>query len=847
MRLIIRLIALCFILSFHVGGFLLFTRGFFPKKLLLPGYGRYFPNHDSEFPDPVFNKLVFIVIDAMRSDFMFGPSSNMPNVHGMIESGYGVPFTAFSTPPTVTLPRIKGLTSGSTPNFLDAILNIAEDDTSSTLSGQDTWLYQLKQQGKSIHMFGDDTWIKLFPGMFDEIDGTASFFVSDFTEVDNNVTRHLDQQLSATGSQPDVLILHYLGLDHIGHKGGPLSPFMPKKQQEMDSIIKRVFDGVEDDTLIVVAGDHGMNEAGNHGGSSSGETSAAMVWLSKKFSSLDLQLSAPVKIADEDFHYYQKIQQADLIPSLAALLNFPIPRNSLGVIPQIFWDLWSGKDLANVLEQNARQLESILSATYTVPESIQVDHLANLSQLERIVLRWSQLEAEEEGFANTENVYDYLKECQSLLSRASSTYNVKDMVCGVLLEVLAAAISTAALMSVDFSKKLKFLSILLSLVYLCTMFASSLVEEEHQFWYWAVTGFLAWIYVISARKGFKSSNNWIVCLAIIRVIRGWNQTGQKYAGAFDMTKFLTTEGNGGYLWALIMAYYSFLFAKTWNGNGGVLKFIASLFTVLASFVFKVNMALANGEYVPSFLQHTVVPQDGDIAQRLVQMARLCFLAVGGFLFYELTEVYLQPNESKRSITKISYLVEVFLATQTRTCNIPLFICFNLLRHYLLKSFASNKVNRRDAAALLVVFILILQHATFFAFGSSNSLASVDLSNAYNGVESYNIFFVGVLTFVSNWIGPLYWSMAGLAMAFESHVEGIQLVRRNDVMSTRIFLPHMFFSIAVIGIMGACIALKDHLFIWTVFSPKLLYAAAWLIVQNGLIDTILTLVMVAALR
>ncbi|KNC29429.1 hypothetical protein FF38_03028, partial [Lucilia cuprina] len=70
---------------------------------------------------------------------------------------------------------------------------------------------------KSMYMYGDDTWLKLFPNYFTEFDGTSSFFVSDYTEVDNNVTRHLDPVLNSQDF--DLLILHYLGLDHIGHKG----------------------------------------------------------------------------------------------------------------------------------------------------------------------------------------------------------------------------------------------------------------------------------------------------------------------------------------------------------------------------------------------------------------------------------------------------------------------------------------------------------------------------------------------------------------------------------------------------------------------------------------------------
>lgn len=43
--------------------------------------------------------------------------------------------------------------------------------------------------------------------------------LQDFTEVDNNVTRHVTHEL--TQDDWSVLVLHYLGLDHIGHKAGP--------------------------------------------------------------------------------------------------------------------------------------------------------------------------------------------------------------------------------------------------------------------------------------------------------------------------------------------------------------------------------------------------------------------------------------------------------------------------------------------------------------------------------------------------------------------------------------------------------------------------------------------------
>lgn len=101
----------------------------------------------------------------------------------LIRDGTALPFTAHATSPTITMPRVKAITTGSIPSFVDVILNFAESDTTSTLATQDTWLAQIKakdydnEKGRLI-MYGDDTWLKLFPNMFERADGTSSFFVS---------------------------------------------------------------------------------------------------------------------------------------------------------------------------------------------------------------------------------------------------------------------------------------------------------------------------------------------------------------------------------------------------------------------------------------------------------------------------------------------------------------------------------------------------------------------------------------------------------------------------------------------------------------------------------------------
>ena len=103
------------------------------------------------------------------------------------------------------MPRVKALTTGSVPSFLDLILNFAESDTSSSLATQDTWLAQLRRRGEGrenekVVFYGDDTWLKLFPGdFFGRSEGTSSFFVS--------VSRHTSTRVPIAHSLAGNLLL----------------------------------------------------------------------------------------------------------------------------------------------------------------------------------------------------------------------------------------------------------------------------------------------------------------------------------------------------------------------------------------------------------------------------------------------------------------------------------------------------------------------------------------------------------------------------------------------------------------------------------------------------------------
>lgn len=154
--------------------------------------------------------------------------------------------------------------------------------------------------------------------------------ISDWTISDTRVVR------GGTHGAPKVPLLVLTLLS---------SPHMVPKQREMDGIVKQIFTAMEtqphlQSTLFVVCGDHGMNDAGNHGASSPGETSPALVFMSPKLKAIQKGLPAPVQNTD-DFQYYTTVEQSDLAPTLAALLGFPVPKNNLGALIPEFLPFWS--------------------------------------------------------------------------------------------------------------------------------------------------------------------------------------------------------------------------------------------------------------------------------------------------------------------------------------------------------------------------------------------------------------------------------------------------------------------------------------------------------------------------
>lgn len=780
-----------------LAGLLVFARGFLPPTRTRLGFA-----DEQVGASPQFDRMVFMVVDALRSDFVFSEDSQMHGVHDLLRNGKGYAFTAFSDPPTVTLPRLKGLTTGSSPNFLDAVINIAESDSASTLANQDSWVHQIWAQNKSIHMMGDNTWLKLFPGKFSKEDGTESFYVADFTEVDYNVTRNLDVELDPKNRNTwDVLILHYLGLDHIGHKGGPKSKHMPDKQKEMDGIATRIFDSLDDNTLFVLLGDHGMNDVGNHGGASAGETSAALVFLSKKFNN---KVDAPLK-NNQGYSYYSRILQVDIVPTISALLGLPTPRNSLGVVIEDLLDTWSSpKDRHNILNFNCDQL----------------------------------------GVSDTCN-FEQLHHTQRHLMRSSSEHILSYMYAGIAIitvSVLFSIVKSFKLFTSEGGIRLPghylwvWWIVFPSLLFV-SMMGSSTVEEEHYVWYWALSGLLCHTFF-----AYQSKKHVAIIFIAYRVIRGWNSAGQKWTSDNDVGKFLAAHpllnislvGETLALLALVASINSI-------DVSAIADSVANTFSNSSQSSVDATTVTKDPKGSKSSLQNQAQSRKSNQSKNgrsqhhsknnTVAKALSIVSALMVFFFKFGATVYPLNLPGMIWLSRLGFIMPIlayfagagdvgavlFFIMQTKLQNIPLWLFIYAGRRALMRLY----LDTGDPATCGLIGISF-EFTCFFAFGGSNSLATIDLSNAYNGVSDYNIPLVALLTYLGNWAPSLYWSMVNLPAKVR-------------------ILRSLIYSTFCLGVTFACLILRGHLFIWTVFSPKLLYVASWLVFHELLMTPAISLV------
>ncbi|XP_061148345.1 GPI ethanolamine phosphate transferase 2 isoform X2 [Syngnathus typhle] len=801
---------------------------------------------------------------------------------------------------------------------------------------EDNLIWQAKTAGKKMIFYGDETWVRLFPKHFMEYDGTTSF-VSDYIEVDNNVTRHLDSTLKR--DDWDILILHYLGLDHIGHISGPHSSMIPPKLLEMDDVLKKIHAAliskeVEGSLpyLLVLCADHGMSETGSHGGSSEPEVNTPLVLISPAF-----KRKVGMEKPDE-------IEQVDLTPTLALALGLPISQNSVGrVIPSVLEES-SLRDQLRFLHLNGHQLSCLLKDS--IPdyekeagfEQYRVAEKAHGSWVKRYLEGNVSEVLTNMGKKVLKQYLEALSAMSSALSKQLGKYDLYSMIAGMvfvfqllllLLLAMPEALSNSAavdlpVMSALLSLPFYLLCLLLASVhvlvctsaesscYFCSLSwalvfaaiaftsamsclllammtrrsplglklhgksplkisstewslseldvlllagtaghtlslaASSFIEEEHQTWYFLLSTLCLVVFQDVCRKYFREksglggeeevlpykdnpkeelySEKWLALatppfvLLCCRLLRSLNQTGVQWAHLPDLGHWLNSSEH-----KLVLSLLSAL----------CLVFIYFLIQRRCSLVSKVALALGLlGVYsYRSAVGNVLFPwqHSGRNMSKGIVEARFVYVFVLGILFTgtkDLLRSQIITADAKlknRGLWEIYSGLVLLISLLFRPHNLPV-LCSCLLVQTLMAQFIWKKLHY-DAAQTTIMHYWFGQ--VFFYFqGNSNSISTVDISVWFVGLDNYIEAPAIFLTALSTYAGPLLWA-CHLVCYLSSERN-----RSPAAMGHGCYCLALLRSVPAAAYIVLVTALRYHLFIWSVFSPKLLYEAMHLLLTAG---------------
>jgi len=256
---------------------------------------------------PLTDRVVLIVVDGLRLD----ASQKMPELNGLRQQGADLVLRVGQ--PSLSYPSWTVIVSGAWQEISGVTTNWYEG----TVMVNN--IFQIaREAGKPAVVAGSLGWRKLFGPYLTSVmavnepeEETAP--PEEWAKMDEE-TLHL--ALEALDQYDTGLVLiHFGGTDALAHNFGGISTEYINQVQTVDRYIGRIVGRLdwEKDTLIITA-DHGHIDAGGHGG-----------WE-------ESVLNVPLVMVGKGIRrgVYTARLQADIAPTVAALLGLPYPTHSQG-------------------------------------------------------------------------------------------------------------------------------------------------------------------------------------------------------------------------------------------------------------------------------------------------------------------------------------------------------------------------------------------------------------------------------------------------------------------------------------------------------------------------------------
>lgn len=518
-----------------------------------------------------------------------------------------------------------------------------------------------------------------------------------------------------------MIILHYLGLDHIGHSYAAKSEYVDPKLREMDSKIQEVYDWVVQKdsadgrkTLILMMGDHGMTRDGNHGGGSKDEAQAAAVFISPHFKGVEgfVDWKEAIRAAEGDFH-----NQEDISATLTALLDSSSPPLKFG---------------------NGCLIKRVIQATPNVPERrLLLKNLVHL--LERSSVTGNAHEVERlftvpPGQLTSEEIYDLSVEIKNILNSKSFSFDESKLKFAIgLLCLVTAAYSFLWFKEALFNNLETLLTIISVLIISACQSATSFLGEEHLLWQGA---FLAALLVWSL-KSWKSSAFRIVKVSVMhRILCGWNGVGTVWVNEKTLGTFIKSHD--------MIEGISVAIALVWiikQGRGGFKSRFAQIFASILILFHRI------GSKQLLFIQN-----------------------------YQLAQTILLVLVSDLILSKDKNL---------ETCAALLFVLVNkpvnAIPVALILSLAHEIKSLESILGPSCAFLrLCLMQCSFYYLGLWNSVSAIDLTFGAVFTKAFDMKIAPVVLLAYSWSGPI---LVALVLNRGSRIRYVEVAFIRSILDT----------------------------------------------------------------
>lgn len=143
----------------------------------------------------------------------------------------------------------------------------------------------MKEDGVALNsdvaLAGCFTWMALYGKEFTRAYPHEFFNVADLDDCDGITVNDVNTELGYNNFT--LLIGHIIGVDHAGHYFNNVAhPEMQRKILDAEAILESFIKKMDEETVLLVFGDHGMTDNGGHGGESIGELRTVLFAYTKK-------------------------------------------------------------------------------------------------------------------------------------------------------------------------------------------------------------------------------------------------------------------------------------------------------------------------------------------------------------------------------------------------------------------------------------------------------------------------------------------------------------------------------------------------------------------------------------